>query len=73
MTALPNWPWRRVFNRTQDPDIDIFLDKLKPDDQDFITKNFVDHFGQKWLPENSDKTTFDNVLQPFWSEIRSNC
>lgn len=59
--ALSNWPWRRNFNRTPDPDLDDVPD------QPFITANFTDFFG-KWLhePTNSQKKSFDSVLRPFW-------
>ncbi|KAK5113898.1 hypothetical protein LTR85_010431 [Meristemomyces frigidus] len=58
--SLPNWPWRRTFNRTQTPDLDDIPD------QSFIDANFVDFFGKTWLPANSQNKSFDSVLRPFW-------
>ncbi len=57
--------YRRIFNRTQDPDVDVVADDA------FRKANFKDFFGGTWLkdPENVKKLTLNDVLTDFWSKI----
>jgi hypothetical protein len=56
--------YRRIFNRTQDPDVDVVADDA------FSKANFKDFFGGEWLkdPDNVKKLTFNDVLTDFWSK-----
>jgi hypothetical protein len=56
--------YRRIFNRTQDPDVDVVADDT------FRKANFKDFFGGTWLkdPDNAKKLTMNDVLTDFWSK-----
>ena len=56
--------YRRIFNRTQDPDVDVVAD------DSFRNANFKDFFGGTWLknPDNVQKLTLNDVLLDFWSK-----
>jgi len=61
--------YRRIFNRTQDPDVDVVADDA------FRDANFKDFFGGTWLKDldNVKKLTFNDVLTDFWSKTNATC